>query len=350
MSIVPTESSGAVFPERVDFRELVFKILKRKWIVLFIAFAVPAIAATYIFPAPWKYTATSMVLIEAAAEKFVSIDNMGDEAARKNKQFVKTGAEIISSRYILDQVAKNLDLINHAVFDPQTRPTPWYRRLIKQIQFRSNDDKPTKKKGHNQIVKLLTNSVNVRPIPRSQLVTISATSIDPELAADIANEVARVYIEVERERRARTAKRASGWLTARLKGLKGQLERAEKTFRAYLASKPFSYFETLPQVMNNPMVQRFQEAEADAVRKIFELKKRYGPDHPRMVAARAERDATRRNLEREVRKIARVVATDVGKRGRTIAGEVPQRQPPRIPAYTSSNGKLFRTGNCTISS
>lgn len=328
-------TSDPLFADQIDFRDLLFRIRKRKWIALLIAILVPLMAAAYLAPLPWKYTATSRLLIDATPQNVISIDDLDAENARRNKEFVRTGAELIVSTQILEQVVRNLDLVNHWAFDPRNKKPPWYKRVIADVLSGEKPQPPKTTVEPRKLASSLASNVNVSPVRRSQLVEVSVTTVDPDLSAAVANEIVRVFIDTERERRMETAKQASDWLTQRLRDLKRQLEDAQETLRAYLSDKPLSYYETLPEVMSNPVVQRFQEAEADARRQISELKKRYGPEHPNMVAAEAELEARRVNLEREIRKVARAVAAKVGggKETGTNAGtESAANSDPRLHA------------------
>jgi capsular exopolysaccharide synthesis family protein len=52
--------------------------------------------------------------------------------------------------------------------------------------------------------------------------------------------------------------------------------------------------------LKNQAVQRFREQEAEVERKISELGKRYGPEHPRMIALDAELKAAKENTKRQL--------------------------------------------------
>jgi hypothetical protein len=55
---------------------------------------------------------------------------------------------------------------------------------------------------------------------------------------------------------------------------------------------------------------RFKEAEVEAERRVSEASKRYGPEHPRMVAAQSDLKAVRDNVQRQVGTIVESVLKD----------------------------------------
>ncbi len=58
--------------------------------------------------------------------------------------------------------------------------------------------------------------------------------------------------------------------------------------------------DTLPAVLRHPLVQRAKERESEAERNVEDASKRYGPEHRRMIAARADVRAAKDNLRRQV--------------------------------------------------
>jgi len=68
--------------------------------------------------------------------------------------------------------------------------------------------------------------------------------------------------------------------------------------------------ESLPIVLRNPLVQSAKQAEAEAERRLSDASKRYGPDHPRMVAAQADLKAAQENVRRQAATVAQGVSKD----------------------------------------
>ncbi|MFH1603104.1 MAG: polysaccharide biosynthesis tyrosine autokinase, partial [Pseudomonadota bacterium] len=67
---------------------------------------------------------------------------------------------------------------------------------------------------------------------------------------------------------------------------------------------------TLSVVQKDTVMMRFKEAEAEAVRRVSETSKRYGPEHPKMIAAQSDLKAVRENLRRQIATVVEAVVKD----------------------------------------
>src|SRR6185312_4202629 len=59
-------------------------------------------------------------------------------------------------------------------------------------------------------------------------------------------------------------------------------------------------YDSIPAVLKNPLVQRMKEQEGDAEKRLSDAAKRYGPEHPKMIQARAELESARQNTRRQI--------------------------------------------------
>jgi succinoglycan biosynthesis transport protein ExoP len=59
-------------------------------------------------------------------------------------------------------------------------------------------------------------------------------------------------------------------------------------------------YEAVPAVLSNQLVQRLKEQEGEAERRLGDAAKRYGPEHPKMVQAKAELESAKENTRRQV--------------------------------------------------
>ena len=199
---------------------------------------------------------------------------------------------------------------------------------------------------------------SLQPVRNTQLVRVSFDSTDPELAARVPNTLATIYIVADLEARTEATRRSTQFLVRQSEDLKAKLvdsERVLQQFRerekiieakgvsmsgasrqledltsslldarkkradleaayeqvgAARQGKSPEAFETLPVVLRHPLVQRAKEAELEAERRYSDASKRYGPDHPRMVAAQAEVKTAQDNLKRQANVAAQGLAKD----------------------------------------
>jgi capsular exopolysaccharide synthesis family protein len=59
----------------------------------------------------------------------------------------------------------------------------------------------------------------------------------------------------------------------------------------------------IPAVLEHSLVQRFKEAEGRAEQQLQELSKRYGPLHPKIIAARSDLKVAKENTAKQIRKV-----------------------------------------------
>ena len=187
--------------------------------------------------------------------------------------------------------------------------------------------------------------LQVAPVRGSQLIRVSFVAHDPELAAKVANTVAETFIESDLDARYQMTQKASDWLSERMRGLRQKVEASERALQQYrererivdakgLAQSGASNrladlskaqidarqrsneaeirynqirsasgnYETLPAIASNPAVSRMRDIETEAEKKLSELSKRYGKEHPRMVAAEADVRGARQNTREAIRR------------------------------------------------
>ena len=184
------------------------------------------------------------------------------------------------------------------------------------------------------------------PIRNSQLINIQFESTDPKLTAQVSNTLAEVYIDSDLEGRLAMTNRATGSLTRQLTELKQNLQQSEQALQAFrdqeklidvkgvgsltakeldelteklvdarrertaaetayrqlmeLQGRPAAAYETIPAVLRDAGLQDVKRIESEAERKVAELKKRYGPKHPKMIAAIDELDTAEKNVEKQI--------------------------------------------------
>jgi len=169
------------------------------------------------------------------------------------------------------------------------------------------------------------------------------------LAASIANAITNAYAQYGLESRLAMVKNATSWLSERLQNLKAQLEQSEIQLQAFqrresmlnssnrrqmldtkmanLATQLINAqtqraeleiryrqvhetrlegkgYEILVPLSNNMLVERLYEQFGNLERKLSELGDRYGDKHPKMIAAKADRDESERRLLAEINRVS----------------------------------------------
>ncbi|MGD0730959.1 MAG: polysaccharide biosynthesis tyrosine autokinase [Terracidiphilus sp.] len=75
--------------------------------------------------------------------------------------------------------------------------------------------------------------LKVLSIPKTRIIEVRFRSLDPQLAADVANTVTRMYLQNSLQTRFQSTEEASSWLTKQLQGLKEQVQSSQHELEEY---------------------------------------------------------------------------------------------------------------------
>jgi capsular exopolysaccharide synthesis family protein len=199
--------------------------------------------------------------------------------------------------------------------------------------------------------------LTVVPVRNSQLIRISFESGDSELSAKVPNALADLYIEADLEARMTMNQKANSWLTDQSAELRKKLHEAEQALQQFrerekiidtkglsqsgatkqleelqkalnearmkraeaeiiynqvaaVQGKSQESVEALPAIQKNPLVVQSKAQEAEAEKRLNEASRRYGAEHPRLIAADAELKTARENLRKQIASVAQGVTRE----------------------------------------
>lgn len=346
----------------IDIRYYWNVLMLNKWWILALVLCASALAAFVASKIDPIYRATATVLIESNESQIVSIEGVYGMNTRA-KEYYLTQFEILKSSELREKLVDRMHLSTHPEFDPrQQQQFEWRDKIPPQLAvlqewFPKEEIVLTEGLVRAQVMAKVANALIIEPVNNTQLVKINFESLDPDLATKAANEMAEVYIENNLEARLQMTKKAAGWLTGRLEDLSAKLKESEARLQEYreketlidvagvdsLNSKELSELTLryvaasntrsqaqnlvdqmramganpsvdqlleLPSILQHELVRSLKSRQAEADLKVAELSKRYGPQHPAMIAARTEADEARQELTRQVERVARGIESD----------------------------------------
>ncbi|SEA33881.1 GumC family protein [Microbulbifer marinus] len=344
--------------EVIDLRQY-WRIVDRfKWRIAALSVAVAMLTAMVVFSMTPRYQATATLMIEAEQAKALSIEEVyGLDSSRK--EYFLTQFEILKSRKIAERVVERLELTSHRLFDPEQQEPSLKDEVKSWLPFLPQQEPLSEEELAERKLESVTSAVSanltVSPVRNTQLVKITFESESPELAAQVANTVAEVFIESHLEAKLEMTQQATSWLNSRLDGLRVKLEASEAELQAFqeseglvdvkgvqgLAAQELNEITTqlmqarkevkqaesiyqlvqtrgndinalanLPEVLNHQVIQNVKQAEIEAQRKVSELARRYGPKHPKMIAARDQLESVHSKLRSEVRQLVAGIQND----------------------------------------
>ena len=346
--------SGA--PQGLDLTRYVHLIRRYMWPILGFSILVTTLAFFAAMAITPKYQAVATLLIEEQESNVIPIQEVyGIPMGSRN--YLSTQFEVLKSRELARRVVQNLNLIDEPEFNPlhpKNLESFSLKRVIREafsgpVEFDEND-------VMDATVGTFWSSVAIRPVMGTQLVHIVVTSESPSLARRAANRMAEGYIESQLEAKIGLTQQAAGWLTERLSELKDNLDDSEarlqafresnnlvdvsgvgtmvsreidnttsllgqarakrvdleSTYRQIKALPSYSYdnLSTIPSILNNHVVASLKGQETQAELSVSELGKRYGPMHPKMIAAQSDLDAVRQSMLTQMRRVTQTIESE----------------------------------------
>jgi succinoglycan biosynthesis transport protein ExoP len=329
--------------DTLDIVEYWRAIAKRRWSILGLTVVVAILAALVVSAMRPIYRGTATLLIEQGKSKIVSIEEVYSQGLIQ-REYYQTQVEILKSEDLARKVIQKLKLSTHPDFDPRQAEASWLSRLTGPRDL----SQITEEDAIKSAVGRFKRDVAVQLVRNSQLAQISFNSFDRELAAKVPNVLAETFIESDLDARMAMTQKASEWLRERMGELRSKVDASEKSLQDYRdreriidskglamsgagkqleeltrslvearqkraeAESAYSMvqqikggrvqaaYDSVPAVLNNPLVQRMREIEGEADRRLSDAAKRYGPEHPKMIQARAELDAAKENTRRQI--------------------------------------------------
>ncbi|MCY0966961.1 GumC family protein [Parathalassolituus penaei] len=303
------------------------------------------------------YRATSTLLIESQDSKILSIEEVYGLPSASD-EYYQTQFEILKSRELAKRVAMELDLVKNPEFNPHHEANKQkfsFKRFVKE-KLGLEEAAATEDQILVDTIDAFWKVVSVEPIRNTQLVKISVDSESPELAAQAANAIAQAYINSQLEARVGMSQQAATWLSDRLGGLKEKLNASERKLQEYreahnlvdvegvdtliskqideitrslveasakrleaestyqqlksVGKRTYENLGSLSFIMGNPVIVGLRQDETKAELKVSELSKRYGAQHPKMIAAQSELSAVRDGMLAQMNRIAAAIEKD----------------------------------------
>ncbi len=343
----------------IDLRHL-WRIVRQNWRgILGLCFAVSLLATLWVMRIDPVYRASTTIMIESQEAKTVSIEEVYGMPPGIREYFL-TQFEIIRNRDIAELVADELDLWHHPEFAPASAAEDatttwrdvggWLSGLFTTTSSRLAADIAPEERRRAVVINRFMSRLYVEPVEFTQLVVVSFESTDRQLAASIVNTLARVYIQNQMDAKLHSTQEAGDWLTSRLADLKTNLDASQKALQDFrdrediidvsggqtigiqelnelttrlgearrarvgaesiyrelggAANYSVDQLMEMPAVLEHPLVQDLARAATEAQQEVTKLAKRYGPEHPKMIAAVARVESVRAELKQTVLQVA----------------------------------------------
>lgn len=352
--------------ETIDFAHYwqVFKRYSGRIILLALLFTI--LVGVIVMKMTPQYSAKATLLIESQPANVMSIEEVYN-ADTTRKDYMQTQYEIISSRQVARLAVEELGLANNDIFMPPAseenaiiaKAKSWVKSFLpgddKSVESTPLTEEQKQEKRIRAATNRLMNALTISLVSNTQVIEITAMSQSPELAAAIANTMGNVYVENYLQAKVDMTAKATTFLTESMEGLREKLDAAERKLSQFyeenqlvnlnngvvsLAAEEleeltdqlreaqttlnqnrtiyqqtqnsgadYSALARLPEVLNHNNIQSVRRQEGEALSRVSELSKVYGPKHPKMIAANAELNSIRDTLQTQIRDLISSITT-----------------------------------------
>ena len=264
---------------------------RRSWLIATIVLSCTLLAAIASFVAPKTYTARSAVVLERKDIRPFATD-ASLQSLDRDRSAAETEMDVLRSRQFVGRVVDKLNLTDNPIFNPTLRQAEetkgaanYILRYVARIAGILQDSNPSTTPPAKQIqrdraISILLNKFDVNRTGESLAVEIKVLSDKAELAATIANTIARLYVESSIEFK--------------------QDERIADKKRALSTRGAVGF---LRQSITQPLLVTLRAEEARLQQTRDELASKYGKNHPQIVEADAQLASVQSMIDNEVQRI-----------------------------------------------
>jgi len=297
----------------IDISRFASEIKKNSWKILLSGIIAGAIAWPLMSLMPSKYVSTATVLLKAQPDNVTPFQKVEGYDSTRNGYY-ETQNALMQSRVVLEQAVRTM-------------------KLDQNPAFNGNDDGAAGKENEQQRIenalKTLNKNLTINSVRTTHLATVSYESTSPQLSADIANGVAESFISYSLGLKQEKTRQASEDTQHKLALLKEQMIQQKTALDNYLAKaglltfRGVDGFETeqmgivtnrlanaterrvaaeslynevrsgsgnvisLPSISNHAQIQDLRIALIQANSELSQLEQTYGPQHDKVIQARA---------------------------------------------------------------
>ena len=229
------------------------------------------------------YSAKAEVLWEAQEQNVVDIQPV-TRSSLPNFFELRSQIKLVTSSGLLSKVVDELKLLQDPAFNPAARPAEpdepgllsvsglfgWLGSAVfgaTDASAASPEADPKTiplEKQTEHAIRRLQRRIEANWVENSYVMSIRATSADPEMAAKLANTVAEYFILDQLEKKFEATRQATEWLSERVGELRAELEGAEQKVEAFASSSELVSQEALAASSRQVKEMRDRERELGA--------------------------------------------------------------------------------------
>ena len=285
-------------PQRrnVHIRDYFVVISRHEWIIL--AAVIVTIASTifYLSRTEPMYKTSVKLLIGQEKGELSLFKNLGFLGQAKLSEETETYCELLGTYRIMREVVENTKL-----YKSSDKPDNSNSPLVKSSKAISPSNgnsqaEVSEEMRIRQATKMLQRMVSIEPVRNTRIIEITVSGTDPDVATDVANEIASVFIKSNLQGMKGEAKVAYDFISEQLKQVQEKLHSAEEELRRFKEAES--------------VVELTEEARI-TLGKLSEIESGYNTTIAQRQETQARLGATREELEKQAETV--ISSTTVGK-------------------------------------
>lgn len=228
--------------EGLDLLHLLTTLWHGRWLIIAFTFLMVSIGGYYAFRvATPRYASTANLALQMRSQLVREVDSA---VANIPPEFAAmyTELEVITSRRIIEQVVRDLELTKDPEFNPALQETPAFsmdglKRGLRGVLGIELPNAPenfdvNSPASFNATVSGVRRAIVADAKRYTYIFTITATTEDPRKSALIANAVADTYIKDQIAVKYEAVEQAISWLSERVVALESELKQKEDAIKA----------------------------------------------------------------------------------------------------------------------
>lgn len=323
---------GSKLESIIDFSRLLKAIKINWWKIVFFSVLMTGLAIPLVLMLTPKYESYATLLLKSDLINSTTFEKTVDFDSTR-AQYYETQYELLKSRRVVAKVVDELKLYEKPEF-------------IGNVKI--NSDTLTKRKENS--IKYVFEHMNILPVRKTQLVSIGFESKNPQYSADVANGIAKVFIDFSIDDNKQANTQVIGFLQQQVDDAKAKLKQKEQYLNSFLKRENLinfygvdgfkskqltlltedlataraerisleSIYNTvrkyqkgdltdlmaIPDVSRHPNIENIRQMLTDQRKALSDLEKRYGPKHERVIQARAQLAILEKQSNQLVKEIA----------------------------------------------
>ncbi len=262
--LLPSPYFHQEYPRRepkneVHLTDYINVVVRRKWVVLTYILAVVIATAIFTYTRTPLYKSSAVLRIEKDSQ--YALPFSGLPGGNVGIDYYTTQYEILKSQSLAEKVIERLDIRNNKDFLPgEGNVSAFKNTIIKSIMFpvsfvssffssetaevATRQSPVANSRAPLYLVNSLISGIDVTPVKNSQLVKVSYSSHNPQIAFDVTSAISESYIEYDLGSRIDAMREAKVFLEDQINLTTAKVEDSEKRLYEYASKNEIIFLDS----------------------------------------------------------------------------------------------------------